>query len=85
MDTALSRAVADRLGLSLGEFHRQQQERIPLGRLCQPEDIAGVIASRSSEEASHVSGQVLHVNGGRPSWEMGLSFRSAAAQGWVLG
>ncbi len=44
-----------------------------------------MIASRSSQEASHVSGHVLHFNGGRPSWEMGLSFRSAAAQGWVLG
>ncbi|MDA8395703.1 MAG: hypothetical protein M0T72_10795 [Candidatus Dormibacteraeota bacterium] len=29
VDTALSRAVADRLGLSLGEFHRQQQKLIP--------------------------------------------------------
>ncbi len=84
-DPALTGPVADRLGLSPEEFHRQQQERILLGRLCQPEDIADATAFRASEEASHLSGQVLHVNGSRPSWEMGLSFRSAAAQGRVLG
>jgi 3-oxoacyl-[acyl-carrier protein] reductase len=67
VDTEMTRAVAGRLGLSLEEFHRQQRERIPLGRLGQPEDIARVIAFLCSEEAAYVSGQVLYVNGGRPS------------------
>ena len=67
VDTAMTRAVAGRLGFSLEDFHRQQRERIPLGRLGQPEDIARVIAFLCSEEASYVSGQVLYVNGGRPS------------------
>ena len=67
VDTAMTRAVAGRLGLSLEEFHGQQRERIPLGRLGQPEDIARVIAFLCSEEAAYVSGQVLYVNGGRPS------------------
>jgi 3-oxoacyl-[acyl-carrier protein] reductase len=53
--------------MSLEEFHRQSQERIPLGRLGTPKDIAAVIAFLCSEDASYVSGQVLYANGGRPS------------------
>jgi 3-oxoacyl-[acyl-carrier protein] reductase len=67
VDTAMTRAVADRLRMSLEEFHRQSQDRIPLGRLGTPKDIAAVIAFLCSEDASYVSGQVLYANGGRPS------------------
>ncbi len=66
VDTAMTRAVAERLHLSLEEFQRQARERIPLGRLGQPEDIAAVISFMCSDDASYVSGQVLYVNGGRP-------------------
>jgi 3-oxoacyl-[acyl-carrier protein] reductase len=37
---------------------------IPLGRFGEPEEIANVILFLSSELASYVSGQTLHVNGG---------------------
>ncbi len=67
VDTAMTRAVAERLHLSLDEFHRQSQERIPLGRLGTPQDIAAVIAFLCSEDSAYVSGQVLYVNGGRPA------------------
>jgi 2-hydroxycyclohexanecarboxyl-CoA dehydrogenase len=39
-------------------------EQIPLGRMAQPEDIAGAIAFLVSEDASFVTGQVLSVSGG---------------------
>ena len=36
----------------------------PQGRIAQPEDIAGVALFLASDEASHMTGQTLHVNGG---------------------
>jgi len=37
---------------------------VPLGRMAQPEDIAGIAVFLASDEAGHVTGQTLHVNGG---------------------
>lgn len=39
-------------------------ERIPLGRLGQPNDIAAAVAYLASDEAAWVTGATLHVNGG---------------------
>jgi len=38
--------------------------RIPLGRLAEPGDVAAVVAFLLSNEASYMTGQVLHVDGG---------------------
>ncbi len=37
---------------------------IPLGRYGDPREIAGVVAFLASDNASYITGQVLHVNGG---------------------
>lgn len=43
----------------------QVVKTIPLGRLCQPEDIASAAVYLASEEASFVTGVILPVDGGR--------------------
>ncbi len=40
------------------------QRAIPLGRLAEPEDVAGAVAYLVSDEAAYVTGQVLSVSGG---------------------
>jgi NAD(P)-dependent dehydrogenase (short-subunit alcohol dehydrogenase family) len=37
---------------------------VPLGRMAQPDDIAAVAVFLASDDARHVTGQTLHVNGG---------------------
>jgi 3-oxoacyl-[acyl-carrier protein] reductase len=38
--------------------------QVPLGRMGQPDDVAAVAVFLASPEARHVTGQVVHVNGG---------------------
>jgi 3-oxoacyl-[acyl-carrier protein] reductase len=50
---------------SLTDIQRQKLiERIPLGRLGLPEDVAHAVAFLASREAAYVTGATLHVNGG---------------------
>lgn len=39
--------------------------RLPLGRIATPHDIASTIVFLASDAARHITGQVLHVNGGQ--------------------
>jgi NAD(P)-dependent dehydrogenase (short-subunit alcohol dehydrogenase family) len=52
-----------RYGMSEAELQAVGPQ-IPLGRLAMPEDIADVAVFLASEEARHITGQTLHVNGG---------------------
>jgi NAD(P)-dependent dehydrogenase (short-subunit alcohol dehydrogenase family) len=38
--------------------------QVPLGRMGQPDDVAAVAVFLASADARHVTGQVIHVNGG---------------------
>jgi 3-oxoacyl-[acyl-carrier protein] reductase len=62
--TAMTQQTADRIGISFDEFVAAASKEIPLQRVGQPEDVAGVIAYLCSEDASYVSGQVVYVRGG---------------------
>lgn len=51
-------------GVSPRRARDEDLAEIPLGRLCQPEDVAGVIAFLASKDADYLTGQAINVNGG---------------------
>jgi 3-oxoacyl-[acyl-carrier protein] reductase len=57
IDTDMTRALED-------EQRSVLMQRIPLGRLGAPEDLADAVAFLASEQAGYITGETLHVNGG---------------------
>jgi 3-oxoacyl-[acyl-carrier protein] reductase len=64
IETDMTHATADRLGLDFGDWMAAAARDIPVGRIGQPADIAAVASFLCSEEAGFVSGQVIYVAGG---------------------
>ena len=64
VETRMTRATAERLGVDFEAFKIGAASQIPLGRVGQPEDIASVISFLCSDEASFVSGQTIYARGG---------------------
>ena len=54
----------DMTGDATEEDLAEAMREVPLGRIGEPEEIASVVAYLASPDASYVTGQVLHVNGG---------------------
>ena len=42
----------------------QLLDKIPLGRLGNPVDIANAVAFLASDKASYITGETIHINGG---------------------
>ncbi|MCH7937543.1 MAG: 3-oxoacyl-[acyl-carrier-protein] reductase [Proteobacteria bacterium] len=57
IDTPMTESLSD-------EQKRNLTARIPAGRLGEPADVAGACVFLATDEASYVTGQTLHVNGG---------------------
>ena len=46
------------------KFAQEVKQKIPMGRFGSPEELVSAIAYLASPDASYITGQVLHVNGG---------------------
>ena len=64
VETRMTRATAERMGMDYETFKLGAASQIPLRRIGQPEDIANVIAFLCSDESGFVSGQTIYVRGG---------------------
>ena len=64
IQTDMTKATADRLGVSFEDFIAHSAKEIPVQRVGQPEDIAATVSFLTSDEAGFVSGQVIYVAGG---------------------
>ncbi|MGV0838240.1 3-oxoacyl-ACP reductase FabG [Mycolicibacterium thermoresistibile] len=64
IETDMTRATAERLGIGFDEFIERSAKAIPVRRVGQPEDIAATVSFLASAEAGFISGQVLYVAGG---------------------
>ncbi|QTX06012.1 SDR family oxidoreductase [Agromyces archimandritae] len=64
IETDMTRATAERMGVPFEDFLAAAAAEIPVGRAGTPEDIAAAVAFFCREDAGFVSGQVLYVAGG---------------------
>ena len=60
----IDKQFAKILGWEIGEPKRKFTESIPLGRIEQPEDVAGAAVFLASEDANYITQQCLNVDGG---------------------
>jgi len=64
VETRMTRATAERMGVDYEAFKMGAASQIPLLRVGQPVDIANVIAFLCSDDSGFVSGQTVYVRGG---------------------
>lgn len=63
IETRMTRSIAERTGQEYEDVKRAAAERVPLGRVGQPEEIAAVISFFCGDDSSYVTGQTIHVRG----------------------
>jgi NAD(P)-dependent dehydrogenase (short-subunit alcohol dehydrogenase family) len=50
-------------GMSADEVRRQSEQKMPLGRLATPEEVAAAVVFLASPRASYISGAILSLDG----------------------
>jgi 3-oxoacyl-[acyl-carrier protein] reductase len=56
--------ATDMIGQDTPDQRAAREKSIPLGRVGQPHEISGVVSFLLGPDATYVTGQILHVNGG---------------------
>src|SRR5918912_1829113 len=64
IETRMTQAVAERMGVDWEQFKKDRAAQIPLRRSGKPEDVANVVAFLVRDESSFVSGQIIYIAGG---------------------
>jgi NAD(P)-dependent dehydrogenase (short-subunit alcohol dehydrogenase family) len=59
------RLDAEKQGIPEAEALKRNEERVPLGRLAKPEEVAAVVVFLASDQASYVTGAIIPMDGGR--------------------
>jgi len=69
VDTAMAaqgmQMGADAMGITFDEFKAQAIGRVPIGRIIQPEEVAGLVKFLASPQASAITGQTYNICGGQ--------------------
>jgi NAD(P)-dependent dehydrogenase (short-subunit alcohol dehydrogenase family) len=52
-------------GISEAEALKRNEERLPLGRVARPEEVAALTLFLASDQASYVTGAIIPMDGGR--------------------
>jgi 3-oxoacyl-[acyl-carrier protein] reductase len=60
----LAQMMAEKQGITPGEFRGKWEKEIPMGRLGEPREFAALVAFLASERASYITGTSIQVDGG---------------------
>ena len=60
----IDRQMAQHLNVPVGETFEERIKSIPLGRVEEPEDVAGLVSYLASDKANYMTGQAIVIDGG---------------------